>query len=184
MISISGHVQRLFDFPASPESAFSFFQNFRRVIDMLPKIEFVTWHPFQQNRNACRVCYHSIEMGLYSVDIFCDLYTEIEPGNHILHVKPLTAGIELVAARTDWYSLTGSGTFSSTSKFIPNQHHTTIDYSLNLQADIPIPPGLRLVPRGVLSGIASSIVRRRIEEIAEGFINRSIQTYDSLIPEP
>lgn len=184
MISISGHVQRLFDFPASPESAFSFFQKFGRVIDMLPNIEFVTWHSNQQNRNACRVCYHSIEMGLYSVDIFCDLYTEIEPENYILHVKPLTAGVELVAAIADWYSLIGSGTFSSTSKFIPNQHHTTIDYSLSLQADIPIPPGLRLVPQGVLSGIASSIVRRRTEEIADGFINRSVQTYDSLTPEP
>jgi hypothetical protein len=51
---------------------------------------------------------------------------------------------------------------------------TRIEYELDLQAELPTPLALRVVPGGVLNRISYNITNWRIDEIAGGFIENSI----------
>jgi hypothetical protein len=75
------------------------------------------------------------------------------------------------------YSLVSQGEYTSSSKFVSQGDQTLIEYQFGLKAELPIPLGLRLVPKSVLDGIASSLTKWRIDEIAEGFINRSLEAF-------
>lgn len=181
MIQITGQARRYYTFPADPDSAFIFFQDFERVIEALPHIERIRDFPENPLPNACRLRYHSTELGMYGVNIYCDLYTHSDAQNRCLYVHPLEDGVVAVESEVSWYSISAQGIFSSISRFDPQGDHTRIDYSLSLRASIPVPRALRPIPRSALQGIANNIVARRIEYIADGFMMRCIHTYQSLI---
>ena len=72
---------------------------------------------------------------------------------------------------------TAQGYFTSRSIFRPRSDHSVVDYQLSLEARLPKPFGLMLMPDRVIEQIASNITDWRIHEIAGGFIKRSVQEY-------
>jgi hypothetical protein len=52
-----------------------------------------------------------------------------------------------------------------------------VEYRFHLNAELPVPVGIRFMPEPVLNGIASSITQWRIDEIVDGFIQRSLDSY-------
>jgi hypothetical protein len=61
-------------------------------------------------------------------------------------------------------------------------NQTRIDYKLRLQADLPRPLNMRLMPGRAINSIAKTITNRRIQEIASHFISSSISNLNNYLP--
>ncbi len=172
MITIAGSTHRHFIFPGDVGSATSYYCDFNCILNYLPHIQLVA----QYGPNQFRALYHTIELGAYRVRIYCDLQVHFDVAAQTLHVTPLP-GMNPVRQAVTVSSLTAQGYFTSQSIFHAHDHGTHIDYRLQLHASLPKPFGLILIPDAVMNQIAASITNWRIHEIAEGFIERSIQAY-------
>ena len=172
VIKIAGTTHRTFSFPADIATASDFYRDFSRLLNYLPHIQLVKAHGPDQ----FRVMYHTLELGVYRVRIYCDLQVRYDEATQTLHVAPLLSKPP-VRSEATVYSLTAQGYFTSRSVFRPRSEHSLVDYQLGLEARLPKPIGLRLMPDRVIEQIASNIAEWRIHEIAGGFITRSVQEY-------
>jgi hypothetical protein len=172
VIPINGTSRQTFLFPADIATASTFYRDFSGILRYLPHIQLVkTYRPDQ-----FRVMYHTLELNVYQVRITCDLQVHYNETTQTLHVTPLFDKPPVRSVVTV-NSLSAQGTFTSQSVFRAHGKHTRVDYGLNLEAHLPKPFGLMLVPDRVTQQIAQNITEWRIHEIAGGFIKRSIQEY-------
>jgi hypothetical protein len=172
MITISGSIQRSFIFPADLNTAFEYYCDLRRTFSFLTHIYLV-----QQYRELqYRLAYSTTELGIYRVRLMCDIETEMDRKNWVLRIYPLKE-ITPTPAEVGIQSLLGQGYFASESVFYPMGDQTQIDYSLKIQARLPVPYASRFIPDPVLSKAANNITHWRMQEIAEGFIERSVDFY-------
>ena len=174
MIEISATYSRTFEFPADFQTCYTYYAKFRKVLKFLPHISLVT--PLDDNQY--RLVYRSTELGIYRISVFCDLQIQADKEHNILEFRPLREMLPAVPTKVGWNSLIGNGEFSSRSVFHKNGASTNIDYTLKLQARLPVPFALKLLPKSTLNQSANLITSSRIQEIAEGFISNSIREYD------
>lgn len=181
MIKIAGSTKRSFVFPAELPIAYAYYSDLGRILTYLPHISLMRAYAYDQ----FRVLYNTLEIGAYHIRIFCDLQVILLDDAHerVLQIKPLTGGRPPIKPETGFYSTTALGQFSSESVFTADGDQTGIEYNLHLQAKLPTPLGLRLVPGKVVNGIAENIMNKRIHEIAEGFIERSIEAFPHWLAE-
>jgi hypothetical protein len=172
MITIAGTTHQTFGFPADVATAASFYRDFSRILRYLPHIQLVKAYGPDQ----FRVMYHSMELSVYRVRIYCDLQVSFDEARQTLHVAPLF-NKPPVKSEATVHSLTAQGYFTSQSIFRPRGDHSAVDYQLSLEARLPKPFGLMLMPDMVIEQIASNITDWRIHEIAGGFIKRSVLEY-------
>jgi hypothetical protein len=172
MIKVSGSVRRTFTVPAELPVAFAYYADLGRILNYLPHIFLVRAYQYDQ----FRLLYSTVELGVYHIRIFCDLQARLDEKERALYVTSLEIEPPVKSA-AGMRESTAQGMFSSKSVFHASGASTRIDYSLNLQADLPTPLGLRLMPSYVVNRIADNITRWRIREIADGFIERSIDAY-------
>lgn len=172
MITLDGSTQRQFTFPGDLRAATDYYRDFDTILGFLPHISLV--HKYAPNQY--RALYHTTELGVYRVKIYCDLQVHYDIATHALEVNPLPGQLPIKQSVTV-QALTAQGLFSSRSIFRADGSHTHIDYALQIGARLPKPFGLSLIPDGVMSQIANSIAEWRIHEIAEGFIAKSIEAY-------
>jgi hypothetical protein len=172
MITISGSVHRSFTFPAELPSAFAYYADLPRTLNMLPHITCAQHY----SETQYRMLYKTTELGIYNVHLMCDIQATLDREAWILRISPMNA-VRHQTTEAGIYSLTGFGYFTSESIFINCGSQTKIDYHLNLRARLPVPFGIRFMPTPVVNSIANSITAWRIEEIVEGFIERSVQAY-------
>ena len=128
-----------------------------------------------------RVMYHTMELSVYRVRIYCDLQVKYNEANQTLQVTPMLHKPPVMSEATV-HSLTAQGYFTSQSIFRSRGDHSMVDYRLSLDARLPKPFGLVLMPDKVIEQIARNITDWRIHEIARGFIKRSIQEYREQAP--
>lgn len=172
MIEIAGNIQRSFAFPADLPTTFDYYCNLDRTLGFLT-------HIVIQDKLAdgqYRLQYSSIELGVYEINILCDLRAEVERNEWRLIFHPL-AGISQEEGQASLYSIRGHGNFTSESIFVDNGEQTFIKYKLTLRAKLPVPLGLRFMPKRVVNSIARNITQGRIEDIADQFIKRSIDSF-------
>jgi hypothetical protein len=172
MITITGSVHRSFQFPSHREAAFDFYADVRRTLSMLPHISVVR----QYRPDQYRMVYSTTELGIYRVRMLCDIQTELDRKAGVLRIQPMPDPPP-VASEAGIYSLTGQGIFASQSIFSNTGQSTEVEYQFHLSGELPVPLGIRFMPESVLNGIASSITQWRIDEIVDGFIQRSIDAY-------
>ena len=172
MIKIAGTTHQTFSFPADITTVSNFYRDFSRILHFLPNIQPVRAYGPDQ----FRVMYHTLELGVYRVRIYCDLQVSYDEAAQTLHVAPLLDKPP-VRSEATVHSLTAQGRFISRSIFRPRSEHSLVDYQLSLEARLPKPLGLMLIPDRVIEQIASDITEWRIQEIAGGFIARSVQEY-------
>lgn len=171
MIHIDGSIQRAFIFPAPLPEALRYYANTDHILRLIPHIFFVQKYADGQYR----MLYHSTELAIYRVKIYCDLQASVESG--VLKFRPLT-GHAPVESLAGFDHLTAQGEYASDSVFEPlSETRTRVMYTLYLKAELPTPLGLGLVPGAVMNGIANGITGRRMREIAQGFIDRSLVDY-------
>lgn len=172
MITITGSVHRSFQFPDHPGAAFDYYADIPRTLNMLPHISIVRHYA----ANQYRMMYSTTELGIYRVRMLCDIQVELDREAWALHIQPMSNPLP-VTSEAGIYSLTGPGTFTSQSLFRSTGENTEVEYRFRLSADLPVPFGIRFMPDSVLNGIAGSITQWRIDEIVDGFIQRSVDTY-------
>ncbi|GAB4495184.1 MAG: hypothetical protein OHK0052_02070 [Anaerolineales bacterium] len=171
MIRINGSIQRAFVFPAPLTEALRYYANTDHILRLIPHVFFVTKYA----QGQYRMLYHTTELAIYRVKIYCDLQASVE--DRVLKFRPLT-GHAPVKTFAGFDHLTAQGEYASDSVFESlDESHTRVTYTLYLKADLPTPLGLGLVPGAVMTGIANGITGRRMREIAQGFIDRSLVDY-------
>jgi hypothetical protein len=173
MLSIYGNVARSYLFPANLDTAYDFYCDINRIFHYLPHISIVNQYP----QHRYRMLYHTTELGVYRVNIYCDLVVEIDKTHSHILIHPAEPTGATMKGEVGLYSLVSHGEYTSSSTFVSQGDQTRIDYQFSLKAELPVPLGLRLVPNSVLDSIASSLAKWRIDEIAEGFINRSLEAF-------
>jgi hypothetical protein len=172
VILINGTTRQTFLFPADVATASTFYGDFSRILRYLPHIQLVkAYRPDQ-----FRVMYHTLELNVYRVRIYCDLQVHYNETTQTLHVTPIFDKPPIRSEATV-NSLTAPGYFTSQSVFHAQGDQTSVDYGLNLEARLPKPFGLMLMPDRVTQQIAQNITEWRVHEISNGFIKRSIQEY-------
>ncbi len=172
VIKIVGTTHQTFSFPADVATASDFYRDFNCILHYLPHIHLIRAYGPDQ----FRVMYHTLELSVYRVRIYCDLQVRYDEAAQTLHVVPLL-NKPPVRSEATVHSLTAQGYFNSQSIFRPRADHSMVDYQLSLEARLPKPFGLMLMPDRVIEQIASNITDWRIHEIAGGFIKRSVQEY-------
>ncbi len=143
MIRIAGSVHRSFLFPADLPTACAYFGDFNHIARYLPHIGLVKAYA----PNHFRMLYHTTELGVYRVRIYCDLEARFDEKKHVLRVAPLD-GHPPVKSRVTINSLTSQGTYTSESVFRAGGGRTRVDYHLVLKARLPKPLGLKGKRRG------------------------------------
>jgi Polyketide cyclase / dehydrase and lipid transport len=170
MISIAGAARRSYTFPAPLDAAFAFNADLDRMLGLLPHIA-VVGAPSPSTR---RLCYAATESRLYRVRIHCTVVTEIDAGARRIRITPTA---DPARAQAGFRSMSGRGRYDSTIRFHPQGDATRIDYELELGAELPVAGSLRLIPTAMLDASAERIFRRRLDEILDGFVQRSIAAY-------
>ncbi len=173
MIQVIGTYHRSFQFPADLTTSFNYFRNIPHVLGLIPHISLVEGNAKQHYR----MLYHTTELGLYQVKVYCDLCAEVDDQARTLRIRSQQNGFAPVKTGVTMYGLTGLGEYSSLSSFRESGSQTEIDYQLRLEFCVPEPLALRLLPHGTLESLANGIANHRIVEIAEGFIRRSIHDF-------
>lgn len=177
MIKVVGSSRRSFVFPAELPLAYAYYGDVGRLLNYLPHICLVRAY----GPDRFRLLYSSTELGAYNIRIYADVQTTLEEG-WVVRVHPLS-GHEPVAAQAGVHSSMAQGSFTSTSVFKDEGSQTRIEYSLQLQAQLPLPLGLRFMPGGMVNRIASSITKMRIRDIVQGFIERSVDAFPHWLEE-
>ncbi len=142
-IAVRGNSRTTFLFPAELRESLAYFMDYRKILLNLPHISMSESYP----GNRFRLVYKTVELGLYRVEITCDVrvYTEKHPTGERLvfesinNHKPVKSSVGL-------HSLSGQGNYQSESIFEARGQETVVHFSLQLFADLPCPWGLLIVP--------------------------------------
>jgi hypothetical protein len=177
MIKVSGSARRSFIFPGELPMAYAFYADVGRILNYLPHIFLVRAY----GPDRFRLLYSTTELGTYHIRIFADVQTTLDKG-WVVRVHPLEDR-EPITAKSGFNTSTAQGFFSSHSTFQDKGDRTRIEYSLQLQAELPTPLALRFMPGAMVGRIARSITRMRIREITEGFIERSMSAFPHWLAE-
>jgi hypothetical protein len=174
MIKVAGSARRTFNFPADLPTAYAYYSDVGRILTYLPHIFLVQAHAVDR----FRMLYSTLELGVYHIRIFCDLRTTLEAAGdrRAIHINPLR-DVTPVPPKASLSASVAQGYYSSSSVFHDDGKKTRIDFSMALQAKLPTPLGLRLMPASLLGGIARNITNARIHEITNGFIQRSMDAF-------
>lgn len=173
MITLNGTIRRRFYFPVDPLTTLIYFSDLSRVTYLLPHINVVETY----SSDKVRIRYQTVELGAYTINIFCDLDSSVDVENQQITIGPL-AGCEDVTPEVSLNATTGYGYYSSFAKLFAEDDGTGIDYHFQFQSQLLRPRGLRMMPKRVVDRIAQSISLGRVEEIAEGFMQNALDAFD------
>ena len=170
MISIAVSAQRVFTVPANLARTTAHFRDFGHSLDYLaPHLRLAATYA----RDQYRMLYSVTEAGVYRVAFYCDIQVQFDEDKQILRVTPL-AGIPPVPPKATLNSLTGQGYYGSRSVFQAAGAHTSIQYEVEIKAGVPKRLEWRLIPDPVITRVVEEVVQRRLGEITDAFIERSI----------
>jgi hypothetical protein len=172
MIKLNGAAQREFRFAADVNTVIQYFGVLSQMIQHLPHIEIVE----EYGPNQVRVCYSTLELGAYTINIITDLECEVDEDNLSIIIRPLS-GREPVKGEASLNETTAYGYFTSVAYLEDIGEETHIDFRLKMAANLPRPRGLRMMPGRVVNRIANSISQGRVNEIIEGFIENAINSF-------
>lgn len=173
MLTITGTAHRAFVFPADPQTTLAYYFHLERIVAYLPHITLLTTH----DPNHITLMYQSEELQAYTITIHCDLLATISDNGRSMLVRPVPPQ-KPIAAEATLTQTRGPGHFTMDAHFSESPSgHTHIDYTLQLEAKLPRPRGMRLMPRRIVNRLAAQITNGRITEIADGFIEQTIAAY-------
>ena len=173
MITLNGTVHRQFYFPADPLTTMVYFSDLDRATFHLPHITRVETY----TDNRVRIRYQTVEIGAYTINIYCDLELTVDVTNKVIRVDPL-AGCMPVEGDATLNATTGYGFYTSTARLTPAEDDgTNIDYRFQFQSKLERPRGLRMMPRRIVDRIAQSISLGRVSEIADGFMESATEAF-------
>ena len=169
MIQVTGKAKLTYTLPADIETAFSFYRDINRILPYLPRIQYIkSFSPAH-----LRLCYLSRELNTYDVRIYCDVLAKADPEAYIIRLLPENGEVPVVS-KSGFNSTVAHGRYQSESYFYPEGEQTRLEYWIELAADLPKPWAVKIIPDSIMSSVANSIASHRIQEIANGFIKKSV----------
>ena len=173
MITLNGRIQRQFYFPADPLTTLIYFSELSRVALHLPHIGVVD----KYTDNQIRIRFQTVELGAYTINIYCDLELTVDVDNYAIYVAPMN-GCEPVEGQSTLNATSGYGFYNSTALLTPAEDNgTNIDYRFQFESKLEWPRGLRMMPRRIVDRIAHSISMGRVGEIADGFMDNAAEAF-------
>lgn len=169
MIHLAGAVKRSFLFPSDLNTALNYYADMGHLFKYLPHITLKKTYSKMQ----FRVLYSSIELGIYQIRLFCDLEVRPDRENATIEVGVLD-GKKPIKNKAGMHSIQAMARYKSVSHFKPEGDCVRIYYHLDLAGELPKPLAFSLVPDSITDYIAEGIAKRRIFEIADGFITGSL----------
>jgi len=173
MITLNGTVQRRFHFPADPLTTLIYFSELSRVTLLLPHISVVETY----SSDKVRIRYQTVELGAYTINIYCDLECTYDVEKQSITIEPLD-GCQPVDVESTLNATTGYGYYTSSAHLFAEDGGTGIDYRFEFKSTLQRPRGLRMMPKRVVDRIAQSISLGRVEEIADGFMENALEAFD------
>jgi hypothetical protein len=174
VINISGSTRRAFLFPGSLPEAFTYYRDIGRSLNYLRHI--TTIQRFAPNQY--RLLYSAREGAVSRVKIYCDVQAEADTQAYRLSILPL-ASKNPVRSSVRLNEMTCQGYYTSEIVFSAHGSQTQVETSLDIRAELPKPAALRWIPHNLLSGAAHNIFLLRLDEVLNGFIEQSVQAYQS-----
>jgi hypothetical protein len=172
MIRLAGTAKRSFLFPSNLDIAMHFYADMGGLFKYLPHITLVKTY----SKTQFRVLYSSTELSIYRIQLYCDLEVSFDQENALIKVGTLQ-GKKPIKPKAGMHSSRGAAEFLSVSEFKPEGDETRIYYHLTLSGGLPTPKAFSIVPGAITNHIAESIAKRRIFEIADGFIAGSLTDF-------
>ncbi len=172
MITLDGTIKRRFFFPSDSQTTLLYFGDLSRVIYFLPHISIVETF----DSDSIRIRFQTVELGAYTINVYCDLGLERLPETMSIKVGPLE-GTAPIESESTLNSTTGYGYFTSEALLFDEDDGTGIDFQFRFQSKLPRPRGLRMMPKRVVDRIAMSISQGRLEEMIEGFMSSAMETF-------
>ena len=174
MINIAGSATFSFKFPAPPEQALDFFADIPRLVSHLSYINLLE----ASQDGLHRVQYETVEMNAYTIRVLCDVRLNVDRENLRVHIAPVSSR-PAIPAHASFNSTEGRGLYENVIRFIPDDAHSKVEMRLKLNADLPRPHSMKLMPGRTVNKIAHGITNQRIREIAESFVKSSVSAYPS-----
>jgi hypothetical protein len=172
MITLDGTIQRKFSFPSDSQTTLLYFSDLERVIFFLPHINIVETY----GSDGIRIRFQTVELGAYTINVYCDLAIEATPDTLAIRVYPLE-GNAPASQEATLNSTCGYGFFNSEAILADDEDGTTIDFNFRFRAQLPRPRGLRMMPKRVVDRIAIGISKGRMEEMIEGFMAAALESF-------
>jgi len=172
MIRVAGSARRKFIFPARMAETFKYYRNLERSFAFLPHIRLV----HSRTPGHYRLEYSNLELGLYTVKIYCDVACEVDEGEYAIRIAADPHGMA-VKPRSGLYSMSCHGTYHSVTLFDAQGEQTLVDYRIELNAHLPLPFSMRWIPAGLMDGVAQNRFVMHTDEIIDSFVKRSIEAY-------
>ena len=178
MLKIAGSAKLILTLPTTPDVAFTYFSDMHRVSNFFKHIALL--HS-DDDLQLYRLRYYTTELGAYDIEIFADVQLEALPDEKIIRIIPTETAPE-VKSSASMSSTSGRGLYSSEAIFLTvaeDENCTRIEYTLQMQAELPPPLGLRFMPGRITGKISQSITNRRLREIADHFIIESQNYFET-----
>lgn len=172
MIKITGSIARAFIFPAPIDTTIEYYGNLARVTQFMPHINLVE----EYKHNEVRILYKTVELGTYTIRIFCDLTANIAPEENRFEILP-KVDVPAVESQAHINSATTQGIFTLKASVFELGEQSRVEYEIQLKAELPRPLGMKLMPKMMVNRIAKNIASSRIREIADGFIKASVDAF-------
>lgn len=167
-ISVSSH--QVFEVGCNLARVEQHLRDFDRVLEDLPALKVTNvWGP-----NQYRIAYSAVIAGVYQVELLSDVQVRLDTANHVLAVSPLQ-GCPAVAAQATLRSLIGQGLYTSTMALQDQDGRTAVTYDVGITAAIPKPVRLSLVPDVIARNAVQAVVKHRLDDITNLFIERTVQ---------
>lgn len=172
MIKIDSTVQLSFIFPAERSLAYEYYSDMHRVVAHLEHIDLVD----SGSDHHYRMFYSTVELGTYHIRVYLDVRMDLSGRDEVLRIIPIKREPR-IETRVSLKATTTRGYYSSEARFYDLGEETRVEYMFKLRARPPRPKAMRFMPRRMVDKIAQNITDHRVKEIAQGFIDRSIDAF-------
>lgn len=173
MIKIAGRTSDSFIFPADQSTAYQYLSNVRRLFNLMPHISLVS----VTNSTEMRALYQSTELKSYLVQVYCDVRVVLDSDEIVLKIEPVDR-LPAIPTEANLRSATARGYFGCEVTFFELEiDETLVEYELQMDAQVPRPTGLRMMPGRVIGRIAQSITGGRMTEISHAFADNVVADY-------
>lgn len=162
-VQLGGQAVHVFRFAATPDLAYEYFCDVPAVFSLLP--DALDIKPYGTDRY--RLVVGATDGHGHTMAGIFDLLAIHESGQAI-RVVPDNSGPPITMP-----GLVFSGSLAAEAVFYPDHSGTTIEYSVDIEMDIPIPSMLRLMPHHILQGLGEKGMEYKMSHMITGF-TRSI----------
>ncbi|MCA9980832.1 MAG: hypothetical protein KDD89_08365 [Anaerolineales bacterium] len=176
MINIAGRTSDSFIFPADQATAYRYLSNVPRLFALMPHISLIS----VDNPQEMRALYSSTELKSYLFEVYCDVQVVLDPDEVLLKIEPVDR-LPAIPTEASFNKASARGYFGCEVTFFETEiDETLVEYRLRMDAQVPRPTGLRMMPARVIERIAQGITSGRMQDISRAFAENVVADYLAL----